>query len=150
MKEEVPLPEKISASFQQLAAAATELNAVSDELGKAIGTLDGVLQHLNLGVSTWVKVSAWTDDNNGFYTNRDLGYAKEGSKWGICLRIRQGVFGCEDEEQYESWLFNDAPRALRVDAIDKLPDLLEQLIKPIPRPRRFTQKSRRRNRWSLH
>ena len=77
MKEEVPLPEKISASFQQLAAAATELNAVSDELGKAIGTLDGVLQHLNLGVSTW--------------------------------------------------LFNDAPRALRVDAIDKLPDLLEQL-----------------------
>jgi hypothetical protein len=29
----------------------------------------------------------------------------------------------------ESWLFNDAPRDLRVDAVEKLPELLERLKK---------------------
>ena len=29
----------------------------------------------------------------------------------------------------EEWLFNDGPRAMRISAIDKIPDLLERLVK---------------------
>jgi hypothetical protein len=32
-----------------------------------------------------------------------------------------------DRETTEAWLFGDAPRALRLEAVDKIPDLLEKL-----------------------
>ena len=38
---------RISASYKQLTAAAAELNAVSDELGKFINALDSALRRLN-------------------------------------------------------------------------------------------------------
>jgi len=33
------------------------------------------------------------------------------------------------EDDVEQWLFNDAPRLLRVQAIEKIPELLEALLK---------------------
>jgi hypothetical protein len=34
-----------------------------------------------------------------------------------------------DESSVEEWLFNDAPRALRIESVEKLPDLFESLVK---------------------
>jgi hypothetical protein len=34
-----------------------------------------------------------------------------------------------EDATVEEWLFNDAPRALRIEAVEKLPDLFENLIK---------------------
>jgi hypothetical protein len=63
-----------------------------------------------------------------WYWSEDLGYAKSGATWGICLRKLSGDYQRADEdEQIESWLFNDAPRTLRISAIDKIPELLEKL-----------------------
>jgi hypothetical protein len=51
-------------------------------------------------------------NNQGGYWGRDVGYAKIAGNG--ALRFA---------------LFADAPRAYRIEALDKLPDLLEQLIK---------------------
>ncbi|MEQ1869159.1 MAG: hypothetical protein ABL961_03960 [Vicinamibacterales bacterium] len=119
---------RVSSAYKQLSSAATELNTVSDELGKFVGALDTALKRLNLGISTWIRLDS-REDGLGNYTKRDLGYAKVGGRWGISLRTMAGNHNTPDISTVEEWLFNDAPRALRIEAIEKLPDLFDALIK---------------------
>lgn len=127
MTDETPILQKVAASFQQLAVAASELNVVSDQLGESISVLDASLKKLNLGVDTWVQVGGH-EDNEGTYHWRDIGYSKVASKWGIALRTRDGNDNW-DVYDVETWAFNDGPRALRVEAVDYLPALIEALVK---------------------
>jgi hypothetical protein len=122
------LNHRISSSYQQLTQAATELNAVSDELGKFVTALDAALRRLNLGIATWLRLES-REDGSGNYTKRDLGYAKIGNKWGIALRTMSGNHNDVEDSSVEEWLFNDAPRALRIESVEKLPDLFESLVK---------------------
>ena len=129
--EDVPAPdpEKVSATFRQLEAAATQLNAVSDQLGESITALDLILKRLNLGIPAWEKIAGDYDANTGSFWAHEIGYAKIDGKWGIALRTRDGDAADPEDEHIERWLFSDAPRKLRLDAIDKLPELLDRLIK---------------------
>ena len=122
------LNSRISSSYKQLTQAATELNAVSDELGKFVTALDAALRRLNLGIATWLRLES-REDGSGNYTKRDLGYAKVGNKWGIALRTMSGNHNDVEDSNVEEWLFNDAPRALRIESVEKLPDLFESLVK---------------------
>jgi len=122
------LNQRISNSYKQLTEAATELNAVSDELGKFVTALDAALRRLNLGITTWLRLES-REDGSGNYTKRDLGYAKIGNKWGIALRTMTGNHNDVEDSNVEEWLFNDAPRALRIESVEKLPDLFESLVK---------------------
>jgi len=124
------LSERVFSSFQKLSSAAKNLNKVSDELGQAITAIDYILQRLNLGVPTWIQIHGGTDERTGEdFWSRDVGYAKIGNRWGIALRTREGNYNFPEDEQCESWLFNDAPRWIRVEGVEKIPDLLEALIK---------------------
>ena len=127
-KDSVPV-RALSASYKELSAAASELNTASDELGRSISVLDAALKKLNLGIPTWVNIQEWHDQSGEYYTIDKLGYAKVGGKWGIALRTADGSYNYPDDEKSEEWLFNEAPRSLRISAIDKIPDLLERLIK---------------------
>src|SRR5205809_1018944 len=49
------------------------------------------------------------------------------SRWR--LRTVAGNNYTPEDAAVEEWLFNDAPRALRIEAVEKLPDLFENLIK---------------------
>jgi hypothetical protein len=118
------LAERVQASYLQLSAVASDLNAVSDQLGKSIAEVDDSLKKLNLGVSVWVTIDG--NEDAPYYWNEDLGYSKIDGKWGIALRTVKGNYA-EDEERVEAWLFNDAPRPLRLSAISKLPELLKRL-----------------------
>jgi hypothetical protein len=122
------LTRRVSASYQQLSAAATQLNAVSDELGKFVGALDTALRRLNLGIATWLRLDG-REDGSGNYIKRDLGYAKVGGKWGISLRVVSGNHTTPDVSTVVEWLFNEAPRSLRIEAVEKLPDLFDSLVK---------------------
>src|SRR5580700_10089175 len=118
------LPERVAGSVQKLSLVATDLNNASDELSQAISAIDTVLQSLNIGLATWTKI----EDGNGLpdderYWQRDIGYAKIGNKWGVALRDVAGHYSWPDEETCDSWLFNDAPRWLRIEGIAKIPDL---------------------------
>jgi hypothetical protein len=126
--DQTPLPERVAKSFSLLSAAAKDLNSISDELGKSIAEIDFALKKLNLGVIVWVPIHK----NDGlplesWYWSEDVGYAKIGSNWGICLRKVSGDTETPFDDVVESWLFSEAPRVLRIAAIEKIPDLLEKL-----------------------
>jgi hypothetical protein len=124
------LIERVSFSIKQLSLVATDLNKASDELSQAIYAIDTVIQSLNIGVSTWIVIH--NDDDmpeSEYFSRRDLGYSRVGSKWGISLRTVNGNYNRPDEESSDIWLFNDAPRWLRVEGVEKIPDLLDGLIK---------------------
>ena len=123
--------ERVEASYKQLSLAASNLNSASDELGKVIGVLDKAIKKLNLGLSAWVAVSgndACAPDGCKWWS-REIGYGKVEDKWGIALRESEGDHRFGDEDSSEVWLFNDAPRWMRVEAIGKIPELLERLVK---------------------
>jgi hypothetical protein len=125
-----PLIEGILSSFAELATASESLNRVSDALGKAVSDIDDGLRKLNLGIMAWVVIGTRPSNPPEYTTYRinELGYSKVGGKWGLALCTRSG----DDEhpewdESMEMWLFNDAPRTLRLSAINKLPELLKKL-----------------------
>ena len=122
------LPERVSAAFGKLAATATKLNAVSDELAQPISVIDTALQRLNLGVSAWVEVVGEFDHDTGEFWDHSVGYDKISRKWGIAIRVRSGNDFLQKVHE-EAWRFNDAPRSNRLEALDKLPELLEELVK---------------------
>lgn len=118
------VPAAIQASFQQLTAAATSLNTASDRLTKTINEIEAVLKPLNIGLHCWVKMGpGWSapDGSSGYY---QIGYSKVSGKWGIALSE------CNDySDDDEPWAFNDAPRHLRLKAVDFIPQLLDALTK---------------------
>jgi hypothetical protein len=125
----IPLIEGVSSSFVELATASESLNLVSDELGKAVSDIDAGLRKLGLGVTAWVQIYAKTDtsEEDPIFLVEELGYAKVG-RWGVALRTRsRDDRAPEPEETIETFLFNDAPRKLRLKAIEKLPELLKKL-----------------------
>ncbi len=127
-KDDGAFSERVSSSYRQLSLAASHLNIVSDDLGKSIGVLDAALKKLNLGISSWSRLDRW-EDAFGNYSSRYLGYAKVNNRWGIALRTVAGNNNQPEDATVEEWLFNDAPRALRIEAVEKLPDLFDNLIK---------------------
>ncbi|HVF59439.1 MAG TPA: hypothetical protein VNJ70_06465 [Thermoanaerobaculia bacterium] len=143
-KSQVPPSDRISASFKELAASAARLNSVSDELASAIRPIDAALKKLNLGVAAWHSY-AGSEDSGGEFSNRRIGYARVGRKWGLALSTVSGNhnYGVEDEEE---WLFNDAPRWMRIEAVDHLPDLLEILVKKASKTAENLQKKAERAR----
>jgi hypothetical protein len=124
----VPPAERVQAAYKQLSLTATTLNSASDDLGAAMSVLDAALQRLNLGITAWVALSG-NEDHDGEWWSREIGYTKVGDKWGIALKTASGNYGCPDQDSVEKWLFNDAPRWMRIEATGKIPDLLEALIR---------------------
>jgi len=112
--------------FEELCASAERLNAVSDEFSKTIAPIDAALKRLNLGVAAWHAYFKAGPDHDGEYWERRIGYARVGGKWGLALATESGNMHYEDVQE---WLFNDAPRPMRAEAIDHIPTLLEEMIK---------------------
>jgi len=110
--------------LSKLSRRATELNSISDSLSKQIEVLEGQLKQLNLGVTAWARVNHTYDDEGGECIT-EIGYSRFRSRWGIALR--SCYIEPSHEEHEEMWPFTDGPRQLRIDAVDKIPELLEQL-----------------------
>ncbi len=117
---------RVENSFKQLASAAQALHGASDDLSKVIRHLDASLKKLSLGVTAWVPVSGLSDETQ-YWTN-ELGYAKTDGKWGLALREVTGFHLDNGDDSEQVWGFNEAPRAQRAEAVDKIPDLLEKLL----------------------
>lgn len=120
--------DRISSSFAQLADSAARLNSASDELSKAVAPIDAALKKLNLGVTAWHPYINSHDAQDGSYYMRRVGYAKVSGKWGLALSIVSGYVN-DPEDDIEQWLFNDAPRWMRIEAVDHIPALLEELVR---------------------
>lgn len=129
------MSEKTLPSFERLVTAAATLNKSSDELKKVIENLEAKINGLKLGIPAWVNVIIWDadpDQPNGAYERIQLGYGKVNSRW--CLGIRKLVGHHQNpapDKVREAWQFNDAPRKVRLLAVEKLGDLFEQLTKKL-------------------
>lgn len=129
MPDPINISEVVASFYSELTSVASDLNTVSDELGKSISEIDTALKMLNLGITVWMEFRGGhgePDMGDETYWTDDIGYTKFGGRWGICLRHVEGD-DSHDEYRQEIWLFNDAPRALRLAAIDHIVGLLQKL-----------------------
>jgi hypothetical protein len=125
------MAEKSLFTFDHLTAVAADLNQASDDLTQIVGTLDSALQRLNIGIVAWVQVIKTNyEDRPQYYEREELGYAKVDGTWGLAVRKLAGFEGSpEDDEVRDIWLFNDAPRGLRLRAVEKLPEVIDLLTR---------------------
>lgn len=118
-------PPEEPSHLEQLANTAQTLNQLSDKLTKEVCDLERPLNKLNLGVSAKVVVQRWSSETEESGQVR-LAYDKHSGKWGFMIEdIKEDSYG---NEEYQSWAFKDAPRDLRLAAVEFIPPLLEELI----------------------
>jgi hypothetical protein len=123
------LSSRVQSSFQHLAESSGTLNSASDGLSKLVAELDSALKPLNIGLVCWVDIHApWTSEDGSQTYREQLGYSKKGGKWGVALRTIN-EFMYNDDPDVEEWAFNDAPRQLRLRAVDRIPELLDEMVK---------------------
>lgn len=117
----------VSALLKQLSSASRTLSEASNKLTEQIKEIESSLASHNLGVMAWVELRRTREeiDPNVPYVDRvdSLGYSKKHGKWGLYVSS-----SIEEVEHYESWLLRDAPRDLRILAVDAIPKLLEAMV----------------------
>ena len=121
--------ERISAAFNTLIASAKSINDASGELAKPVASLEKSLKRLNLGVACWTNIS---DDTTEwpYFRNQQVGYAysKDRGSWCLAIRMSEGREDTPEPDYEKTWPFSEAPRHLRIRAVDKLPELIEALV----------------------
>src|SRR5215469_1556251 len=117
----------VQASFRELAKTAKQLNFVSDTLGRYVAIIEDALKSLKLGVAAWVTIESASSADGMVKTFRDLGYDKIGKHWCIALRAYDEAPWADEYLKYESWIFDEGPRWLRIKAIEFLPALIKEL-----------------------
>lgn len=106
------------------------MNTASDELTSSVSTLGESLKKLNVGLTVWVTFRSRDDDEEPQRYDLDqIGYAKINGVWGIAIQTMYGDEARNEHGGMGPWLFNEAPRELRLVAVDKLPELIEELAK---------------------
>ena len=118
--------EKVETHFKALSSVASSLNIASDELTRVVGVLDEALKKLNVGLTAWVSFVRWTCAPDE-YDEEQIGYSKVDGKWGIAIRRIWGDNTAGEGNIQGPWLFNDAPREMRLRAVDKIPEMIEAL-----------------------
>lgn len=132
--------------LSELPAAAADLNAASNELAAPIKKVEDYLEALNIGVSIWVKVKGWEDEEHGTFWKRELGYDWFSTGWRIAIRELQGNEHAPEYTHEDKWTFNQSPRKARISAVEKLPELLNELTKEAKRTaRRLREKTAEAN-----
>ena len=121
------LAKRVQDSYRKIPAVAESLNSVSDNLNSSAKRVEAILKKHPLGVASWVKFTDSRTHDGMVYYYEQVGFAKINGKWSLAIRTVDG--NVRDDDDIESWPFNEAPRGLRVKAVNKLPDLLEQLVK---------------------
>jgi hypothetical protein len=123
------LSSNVQDSFRELAKTAKQLNFASDALGKYVGEIEKALRALNLGVAGWVTIESFSDENGLSTLNRELGFDKIGKQWSIGLQSYVQPEWDSQWTHHEEWVFDEAPRAMRIKAIEHLPELIQELNK---------------------
>lgn len=115
-------------SYEKLSSFARSLNNDSEELAKIGAAMDAAIKKLNLGVEAWSTIATGSDENQPFISYEDrLGYAKIDGKWGLAIREVECDASDGEEKVVHEWLFAEAPREMRILAVDRLPELIEAL-----------------------
>lgn len=120
---------KTDSSLRKLSRLSQSLNKISDDLSKALNAIEEAINSLNLGVSAWVRLNSEVcHDHNGSGYNSvtTIGYDRTRGKWGLLYASYLEETGPDPDDPPE--FLRDAPRKVRIEAIEKLPELLEKLF----------------------
>jgi hypothetical protein len=126
-EKKTPPTERIAASFKELALVSPEIDSAAEDLARSISTVESYLRRIGIKVSAWHRIAGHDTDHNGYYWSRDIGWASVRDMWSIALRKASGNDNYDDHDE-EIWTFKDAPRWMAIEAVGKLPDLLDTLI----------------------
>jgi hypothetical protein len=121
-------PPVISAFHEELSAASAEIAAASQELDTPIAAIERYLDTLRIHVPAWVKVKGWEDSYDNYW-KRELGYDHVGDGWHIAIRETSGYLPDPDREVVRIWAFSKSPKKSRISAVDKLPELMQDIAK---------------------
>lgn len=127
-ENKIPPSERIAASFRELALVSPEVDSAAADLAESISTLESYLRRIGIKVSAWNCIAGEDVDQDGYYWSRDIGWTLVRNMWSIAIRKTSGN-DQYNEHNEEIWTFADAPRWMAIEAVSKLPDLFETLIK---------------------
>jgi hypothetical protein len=120
---------EIQTNLKQLATSAQALNKLSDQLTKEVAEIENTINLLNLGVTANVTIELRSYEEGTSSSCWRLAYGKEAGKWGFVIEYIIEDVNDPFAGSYESWPFKDSPRDKRVRAVEKIPNLLEALVK---------------------
>src|ERR1051325_9924900 len=121
-------PPVIAAFHEELSAASAELAEAAQELNVPIEEIEKYLASLKIHVAAWVKVKGWEDQYENFW-KRELGYDFTGDAWHIAIRETSGNSNNPEHESSGTWAFSKSPKKSRISAVDKLPELMQEIAK---------------------
>jgi hypothetical protein len=119
--------DKIAVNFRELSSVASTLNSASDELTKVVTVLDEALRSLNIGITAWTTFTSYTTDSAEDFDHEQIGYCKLNGKWGIAIQRVWGDYNRGEAETEGPWHFGEAPREMRLNSVDKIPELIDAL-----------------------
>lgn len=106
-----------------LSSVSESLNKASDALAKRISDVESALKGYHLGVTAWVEVSRNIGD--AYERVHSVGYGKHEGNWGLLA----ATFIDEDPDAtWQEYFLREAPRDLRLECVDKIPELLRKLV----------------------
>ena len=120
---------QVESHLQQLSEAAESLNDLSDQLTKEIAKIESTLNGFGLGVEASVVVAVSSSDDGRYSTTWRLRYGKQGRRWGFLIERVSEDASDQSQDEFESWLFGESPREHRIEAVTKIPELLDALLK---------------------
>jgi len=120
---------EIQANLKQLETSAHALNKLSDDLTKKVAEIEDTINGLNLGVTANVQIESWSDEEGTSSSRWRLAYGKQSGKWGFVIEYLFEDHLSYANDEYSSWPFKDSPREQRIKAVEKIPQLLEALVK---------------------
>ena len=107
------------------------LNELSDQLTKEVSSIESVINRLNLGITASVFAEQWFSEDGLISDDWSLTYGRLASGWGFSIEHvhTDENFPSDDCQTYSTWAFKDAPREKRLAAVEKIPALLDALVK---------------------
>jgi hypothetical protein len=124
---------KTAVQLANLAAAAATLNSLSDQLTKEVSAIEEVVNVLNLGIQTNVHavtlVYAAPEEGDFYSRWLRLAYGKSGGQWGFIIEELTEDPSEPEHDSYKSWAYHEAPREFRLKVVEKIPALLDALVK---------------------
>jgi hypothetical protein len=123
------MTDSVEVTLGMLVSVSDSLNKASDSLSEQILEVESALQRYKLGVEVWVNVHFWDVDAGGGLSPMTralrLGYGKSNGKWGLLVSESD-----DDEPAGEGSVcfLRDATRNTRLAAVEKLPELLTELV----------------------
>jgi len=139
------LPPVISAFHEDLSAASAELASATSELNLPMEAVEQYLETLNIHIAAWVKVKGWDDQYDNFWV-RELGYDYVGDGWHIAIKEMSGNSNNPEDTVSRIWAFSKSPKKSRISAVDKLPELMQEIAKEAQKTaRRLKEKAAEAN-----